>query len=169
MKSVTLQRGFMLIELMICITLAILLLSGMFRLFSTNLTIWTKENHHSAIEQTARIAIDKIMREIRYARSIRLNDTNSLTIIKISGEINTFQLGSGTHAKTLYMIIDKTAAIPAGGISANPITENIVTSLLFTPYPEAVTIQAVGITIEVTDQSTGEKQTFNTAGYFWNQ
>lgn len=142
--------------------------SCMVNLFSQSILIWTVEKNGINMEQTARIAVDTIVRETRYAQKISLNHTGSLTITKISGEINTFQLGSGFHSNTLYIIIDKKNATPVGGISTNPITENIVTNLLFTPYPDLANIQAILITLEVMDQKNNKKYTIQTAGYPWN-
>jgi len=162
------QRGVTLIEVVVGMVLMVILLSGMARLFSGSLLIWTAEKNRTSMEQTARIAVDDIVREIRYAQRISLNSSQSLTIEKVNGEINTFQLGGGLHASTLYMIIDKRGASPVGGVSASPITENIVTTLSFTPYPDSTTIQAIIITLEVTDQRTGKIQRIHTAGYPWN-
>ena len=168
-KYVITEHGFSLIELMIYMTITVLLLSGMLSLLSSSLRIWTVEKSRTNMQQTARIAVDKIISEIRYAKELRLTNRNSLRITKVSGEINTFQLGGGLHENTLYMLIDKTRVIPAGGISTNPITENVVTNLLFTPYPEMSNIQAVAITLQTTDPSTGQQQTIETAGYPWNK
>jgi len=168
-KYFTAEHGFTLIELMIGMTLTTILLSGLLSFLSTHLTIWKVEKHRTSMQQTARIAVDKVMRELRYAQDISLNNTHSLKITKISGEINTFQLGGGLNENTVYVIIDKTRTIPAGGISTNPITENVVTNLLFTPYPQSANSQAILITLEVTDSSTGQKQTIHTAGFPWNR
>lgn len=168
-KYLTAQHGITLIELMIGMTLSIILLSGLLSVLSTNLTIWTAEKSRTSMQQIARIAVDKVMREIRYAQDISLNNTQSLRITKLSGEINTFQLGGGLHSNTLYMIIDKTRAIPAGGLSTNPITENVVTNLLFTLYSQSNNRQAITMTLEVTDKNTGQQQTIHTAGFPWNK
>ena len=162
------ERGVTLIELMIGMTLTIILLAGMLSMLGTSLTIWKTEKSRTSMQQTARIAVDKVVRDMRYAKELSLNHTHSLSVTKLSGEINTFQLGGGLHESTLYMITDKTRVIPSGGISTNPITENVVTSLQFTPYPDMSNIQAIVITLEVTDPSTGEQQTIHTAGYPWN-
>jgi|GEM_PF-2326746 len=168
-KCITSERGFTLLELMIYMIITVLLLSGMLSLFVASLHSYSVEKSRTSMQQTARMTVDKIMSEIRYAQELSLNSAHSLRVTKLSGEVNTFQLGGGLHEKTLYIIIDKTSVIPAGGISANPITENVVTNLLFAPYPEMSNIQAVGITLEVTDQNTGETQIIHTAGYPWNR
>ncbi|MBP2627104.1 MAG: hypothetical protein H6Q68_1815 [Firmicutes bacterium] len=168
-KYIASERGVTLLELMIGMTVTVILLSGMLSLFGASLAIWTVEKSRTIMQQTARLTVDKIMREIRYGKELSLNNTHSLRVTKLSGEINTFQLGEGLHGSTLYIIIDKTKVIPAGGYSTNPITENVVTNLLFIPYPEMSNIQAIGITLEVTDPSTGQKQTIHTAGFPWNR
>lgn len=163
------SQGFTLLELVIGITLTMILLPGMLNLFSTSITIWNIEKNRTPLQQTARIALDRVMAELRYAQDISLIHTQSLKITKLNGETNTFQLGEGLHGNTLYMNIDKRSVLPAGGISSNPLTENIVTNLIFTPYPQANNVQAVGITLEVTNSSTGEKQLIQTAGCPWNK
>lgn len=168
-KYLTTDQGFTLLELIIGITLTLLLLPGMLNLFSTSITILNTEISRTNLLQTARIAVDGVLREIRYAQDISLNHTKSLTITKLNGETNTFQLGEGLHGNTLYIIIDKTKAIPVGGISTNPLTENVVTNLVFSTYPPGTNIQAVSITLEVTNNRSGQKQIINTVGYPWNK
>lgn len=137
MKRLTEQWGITLPEVVVSILLMTIIISSMINLFSQSLLIWTAKKNAVTIEESARIAIDTMVREIRYSQKIHLNHCGSLQITKLNGEMNTFQLGSGSHANTLYIQIDKHNAIPAGSISTNPITENIITTLLFTPYPDA--------------------------------
>ena len=168
-KKLTSQQGFTLLELILGMTLTLLLLTGLFSLFSASITIWNTEKSRTNLQQTVRFAVDRVMREIRYAQDIHVNHAKSLTITKLNGETNTFQLGEGLHGNTLYMVINKTKAIPAGGISTNPLTENVVTNLVFTPYFQGTSIQAVGIALEVTSNSTGQKQMIDTVGCPWNK
>jgi prepilin-type N-terminal cleavage/methylation domain-containing protein len=160
--------GFTLIELLVTMLITLILLSGMVTFFSQCVKGWTSEKTGTRVEQTSRIAMDAILAKIRYAHSIKLNNEHSLTVFQPSGEINTFQLGNDLHENTLYIIINKQHMIPAEGYSTNPITENIVTSLVFTPYPDPFYFQAIIITLVVTDPLTGKHQTLHTAGYPWN-
>lgn len=166
-KYLPTQTGLTLLEVLIGITLMLLLLFCMLNLFSSSLNLWTSDKNHTNIEQNARIAIDTMLREIRYACKINFKTSSSLTITKLDGEMNTFQLGGGVHSKTLYILIDKSKATSGGGRSSNPITENVVTSLQFTPYPERGA-KAVIIAIEVTDMATGKTQIIHTAISPWN-
>ncbi|AIF51788.1 PilW family protein [Pelosinus sp. UFO1] len=165
----TAQDGLTLVELLISITLMLTLLSGIADLFSESLRLWIFNRNQENIQQTARLAMDSIAREIRYAQQITFKNKSSLLITKPSGENNTFQLGGGTHSKTIYIIIDKTKTKPAGGISSNPITENFVTNLDFLAYPESENPKAVMITLETTDENTGEKKLLHTACYPLNK
>lgn len=168
-KKINTEQGITLLELLIGMTLVVILLSGMLSLLCTQLKNWTVEKNRTSMQQVVRIAVDTIMREVRYGKELSVPRTQSLRITKPNGEINTFELGEGLHAKTLYMTIDKRNAIPSGGMGTNPITENVVTSLVFTPYSSSSSRQAIGITIEVTEQSTGQKQMLHTVGYPWNR
>lgn len=163
------KDGITLVEILISMTLGLIILSGMLSLFSTSLKIWTVEKNRTNMQQTARIAVDTIIREIRYAQNINLINSEVLQITKVSGEVNTFQLGTVLHANTLYITIDQRRGKPAGGISTNPITENVVTKLLFAPYFQTGVLQAIIITLEVTDKTTGEQQLIQSAAYPWNQ
>lgn len=168
-KKLTTEQGITLLELLISMSLIVFLLSGMLNLFFVQLKSWGFGKNRTSTQQVARIAVESIMREIRYGKEITLSGVQSLKITKINGEINTVKLGEGLHDKTLYMTIDNRNAIPSGGIGSNPLTENVVTDLVFTPYPSPDHLQAIGITIEVTDQKTRQKQIIHTVGYPWNQ
>jgi prepilin-type N-terminal cleavage/methylation domain-containing protein len=161
----TTQHGLTLIELIIGMSLMLMLLTGILNLFSDSIKIWISSKNQTHIQQTARIAMDTIAREIRYAHEITFKNASSLVVLKEDGQINTLQLGGGLHSKTLYIIIDKSKAIPAGGISSNPVTENVIASLQFTPYPQNETSKAVLIALEVIDESTGGKKLMHTACY----
>lgn len=165
----TVQDGLTLIELLISITLMLILISGIADLFSESLRLWIFNRNQENIQQTARLAIDSMAREIRYAQQITFKNKSSLLITKPSGEKNTFQLGGGTHSKTIYIIIDKTKTTSAGGISSNPITENFVTNLEFLAYPENENPKAVMINLETNDENTGEKKILHTACYPLNK
>jgi len=156
------QHGLTLIELVIGMALILCLLSGIVGLFSGSLKVWVFGKQQSHINQTARIAMDSIVREIRYAQQITLKNTSSLVVTKVNREIRTLQLGEGLHSKTLYVIIDKTKSIPPGGISSSPITENLVTNLQFVQRGNS---KAVLVNLEVTNESTGARKLLRTACY----
>ena len=157
----------MLVEVVVSFLLMMLILSCMVHLFSQSLGVWTITKNEMYLEETARIAVDTMVREIRYAKSLKLN-SNALQITQLNGEQNTFQLGSGFYGKTLYRTINKQGATPIGGISTNPITENVVSTLSFAPYPDSENLQAILITLEVINIQNGKKYTIHTAGYPWN-
>lgn len=167
-KNYPAQQGISLVELVVGMLLLIIVLTATVSLFSTFLQVWSNEKSHTSMTQTARSAVDRMVREIRDAKSVSLDTTSSLTIRKFSGERNTFQRGSGFHANTLYLIIDKEDATLNGGLSANPITENVITNLVFTPCPDPVTSQVILISLEVTDPQTGKKHEFHTGACPWN-
>lgn len=167
-KYFTKQHGLTLIELVIGMSLTLMLLTGIMNLFTGSMKIWMLEKNQTYLQQVARIAIDTVVREVKFAQKVTFKNTSSLIVLKGNGEINTLQLGGGLHSKTLYIIIDKTKVLPAGGISSNPVTENIVTNLQFTPYPQSGVCRAVLITVEVTDESTGGKVQIDTACFLLN-
>ena len=164
-KFLNTEQGVTLLELLIGMVLSVLVLSGMLNLFFVQIKIWTDEKNATHVQQVAHIAADIIVRELRYGKEISISDNQSLRITKPNGEINVFKLGEGNYKKTLYMTIDK----PSGSFGTNPLTENVVTNLHFNSYLSPEHCQAVGITIKVTDQKTGQGQVIHTVGYPWNQ
>ena len=167
-KYLNTEQGITLLELLIGMVLMVVLLSGMLSLFFVQLKSWTIEKNRTSMQQVVRIAVDVIMREVRYGKEISLLQSQSLRVTKPNGEMITIELGEGLYNKTLYMKTDKSHATPSGGFGTNALTENVVTSLVFTPYPNRDHFQGVGITMEVTDQSTGQRQVLHTVGYPWN-
>lgn len=77
------QNGFTLVELVIAMALTVILLSAVVSLLATSLKAWQTDSRKVEIQQTARIGLDAISRELKYAQSITLDaDKHGVTIEK---------------------------------------------------------------------------------------
>lgn len=79
------QQGLSLIELMIAITLGLILVTGVLQVFLSSKTVYTTQQALSRIQETGRLAIDFLTRDIRMAgymgcasRSSEMQITNTL-------------------------------------------------------------------------------------------
>jgi len=79
------QKGLSLIELMIAITLGLILITGVLQVFISSKTVYTTQQALSRIQETGRLAIDFLARDIRMAgymgcasRSSEMKVTNTL-------------------------------------------------------------------------------------------
>jgi type IV pilus assembly protein PilW len=61
------QKGFSLVELMISITLGLILLTGVMKVFLSSKTVYSSQQALSRIQETGRLAIDFMSRDIRMA------------------------------------------------------------------------------------------------------
>jgi len=59
------QKGLSLVELMISITLGLILLTGVIKVFLSSKTVYSSQNALSRVQETGRLAIDFISRDIR--------------------------------------------------------------------------------------------------------
>ncbi|MBP2635082.1 MAG: hypothetical protein H6Q72_989 [Firmicutes bacterium] len=147
------KKGMTFIELVMGMVITTLLMAAIISNLSTSIITWQAGKNRSELESTARLAIDSIVREIRYASNLQLNSKSSITITKKNSatnkiqEIITFRYGS-SEAKAIYKITDKTPS--GGGIGTNPLTPAVIRNLEFT-YDPAVDRNEVAILIQATD------------------
>ncbi len=157
MKKEANQHGFTLIELMISLALTVMLLYGISGILASSLHLWRFNSGKIEIQQTARYAVDCIVRDLQYAWKIDIISPTSLTL-------KTNQYGEQT--KTITYTLDtngpsyKLRRNQGDGSGAQPVTgDNIInasisnlklTSLATNQSGETKT---VGIRLTVTDIS----------------
>ena len=157
MKIIANKNGMTLVELVIGMVITTLLMAVIINNLSTSIIAWQAGKNRSEIETTARLAIDIIIREIRYANNLQLNSKSSITITKKNSATNkiqekiTFRYGSN-ESKAIYKITDKTAS--GGGIGTNPLTPAVIRNLEF-EYDPALDRNEVTIVIQATDYKGG--------------
>ncbi len=161
-NSMTGQRGMTLIELMLGLMLTVVLLSGIFGLLSTSLVSWKSGISRSEVQQTARFAVDSMVRDLRYGDNYELgNDGRSITYRNIkSGQYgNTYRYHVSTADHKLYKtgIIPQVVSQPVTGENvkgANYIILNPDNQALFR-QPDPSKPDTITITVEAKDTVTG--------------
>jgi len=152
------QQGFTLVELMTGLMLTVLLLAGIFGLLSTSLLSWQFGNSRMEVQHTARYAVDSIVRDLQFAKTITVNSTTKLTL-------TTEQFGS----KTIEYYLDTTSnpytlrRDQKDGSGGQPVTGgsmiNIsVTDVQFSTLStnSAGQPKTIGITLTATDVSQAD-------------
>lgn len=142
------QSGFTLVEIMIGLMLTLVLMSAVFGLLSSSVMSWTQGAAHNDLEQSARIAVDSMVRELRYARAVTSVTSGSIAFVNSGGDNVAFRLGTSTNRNmnTLHRL-------------NNPMTENNVSSLTF----EQIGSRTVKISLTMHDAPTGQTKTLRTA------
>ena len=167
MNRLARQDGSTLIELMIGLTLTVLLLSAVFTLLSTSLLSWSQGSSKMEVQQTARFAVDSIVRDLKFASSITINSSTMLTLVT----------SQYTSTKTIVYTLDATTVNQklrredrTGGSGAQPVTGDTfmnasVSNLSFTPLAtnQAGVVRTVGIVLTVNDPVKNQDFTIETA------
>jgi len=150
------QSGFTLVELLIGIAVTSLLMTAMLSFLFVSLKAWNFGSTQSMLQQSARISLDTMIRELRYAKAIQSPSGNGtvekITFLNFRNEVITYSCGTtaGANPQTLYRRVNSTD---------NPLTENIVTTVLFT----VARPRTVSIMITLTDPNSGQTETLQTA------
>ncbi len=74
------EQGITLVELLLSTMLALLLLSAIFSLFSSSTRLSSASDCQREAQQTARIAVDAIAREAKYAKKITVVSNTCITL-----------------------------------------------------------------------------------------
>lgn len=156
-RYLTDSAGFTYIELIVGMSLTIMLLGAVFGLLSVSLTSWQVGSSRIDAQQTARIGLDAIVREIRYeAVSIQIpNDTPSASLLFVNRSGQTVEFFRNGNVLSRRLII--------GGIPqpSNPIAGSgkgaaILDDPIFIPHDTTGTGMHQGKKfIEITIQVTG--------------
>lgn len=90
-KHIASPQGLTLVELLISLALAASLLTAMFGLLSSSLKTGMFDRSQIELQQTARIALDMMVRELRFSRTVSLPDSTSLafTVPRSDGSYDT--------------------------------------------------------------------------------
>ena len=147
------QGGFSLLETLIGLMLTALLLQAIPPLLSTAVVSWRQSVARTATHQSARMAMEAMLRELRPAWQVLSPSPGvaaaTVTVDTLDEAGNktrlTFRLGTalGTNRHTLYRI--------SGGGQATPLTEDTVSELRFEYNPPNLLI----VHLTLTDRDTG--------------
>jgi type II secretory pathway component PulJ len=143
------RSGFVLTEVLVGIGLTALLLQALFPMLSTSLLAWKSSVARMTAHQTARMAMESMIRELSLASALtgplpgKPDSSARFQLRETSGQTESlsFRLGtsSGLNSKTLYRV-------PGSG-QPSPLTQNVVEVLQFRFEPP----RRLWISLTVTD------------------
>lgn len=116
MKGLLKQDGFTLVELMVGITIMGILMAALFGLLIQSLKSWNANSHLTEVQQTARFAVDAIVKDAQYAKQIVITNENDITLIKLEGTtLHTLHYYLDTNDNILRCQTDKGVGQPVTG------------------------------------------------------
>lgn len=89
MNKFKLSHGFTLIELLITLTIVGFILTTIYTFYLTGLNSWQRGSASMEAQQSARIAMNSIIAELRYAHLISLHGDNNEVRFKINPDVRT--------------------------------------------------------------------------------
>lgn len=161
-KDASGQAGFTLLEVLICLTITAVLLAAMIPLFATSLALWRISGSRSEVQQTARFAVDSMVRDLKYGSDIRKVDDNELSFIDVQGRRSGYRLSTSSHI--LYNLLSNDTPQPVTGANI----QKAVNVLVYGDYGSAKALfhvqeQTVYLYLTAVDTVTGQSFTVHTA------
>ncbi len=164
------QKGLSLVELMISITLGLILLTGVMKVFLSSKAVYSTQQALSRVQETGRLAIDFMSRDIRMAgfMGCESNQTKRLgaTVLQNTPPNITNTLNASTDLKYNFVqsIYGYTAeTVPAGLVPTPTALTDIIVVRSATGDGANLTStsDAVNMTIKVTSNTAGACGTTN--------
>ena len=163
------QAGFTLIELMIVLTITVVLLSAMVPLLSTSLQAWRNGSSRSELQQTARFAVDSMVRDLRYGSDYEKVSDWEITFTNSAKSPAAYRLNTSTHI--LYEVTNGSSQ-PLTGMNVKNSTNvevygdyGVSQALFHIPAAESGKEEAdrpVEIYLRAIDTVTGQSVTIHT-------
>ncbi len=91
MNTFTNNKGITLIELLVTLAIMGFVITALYSFYLTGLRGWQRGTDRMEAQQSARIAMDKIIREVRFAEEISLDEDKSTLRFKVEDNIRTLR------------------------------------------------------------------------------
>ncbi len=91
MSAFTNNKGITLIELLVTLAIMGFIITSLYSFYLTGLRGWQRGTDQMEAQQSARIAMDKIIRELRYAEEIILDEDKKTVRFKVKDNIRTLR------------------------------------------------------------------------------
>jgi prepilin-type N-terminal cleavage/methylation domain-containing protein len=152
-KKIQKNAGFTLIEVLIAITLLVILLAGIVKVMTACLRASRVCEYKIEAQQTARFAVDSMVRELKYAKKITIINSKGLMLESdVTGESESIYYG--LDADHVIRRITEREIIP------QPLTSAIISRLEFTPQSGQVNTVFILLTAETIDDSVNSPERY---------
>ena len=160
------QQGFTLAELILGMSLTVLLLLGIGTLLSVNIQSWLNGSSRTEVQQTARYAMDMMVRELRYAKTFTGESNYSLRFVDANLPNNQYRYYLNTTNYILYRepVSPAGTAQPVTGVNVSGST-TVVINQDNTRLFEVLDNNTVVITLTATDLVRNQSYTLRSVVY----
>lgn len=165
------QQGFTLAELIISMSLSVLLLAGIGSLLSVNIQSWLSGSSRTEVQQTARYAMDMMVRELRYAKNFTSESAYSNKHSILFEDISTptpkkyrYFLDTTNHILYRKPVIPDGSQQPVTGINVNGSTNVVINTNNETLF-EVLDNNTAVITLTATDTVRNQSYTLRSVVY----
>lgn len=161
-KQVSNQKGISLTEIIVGMSLVSILMAAALTMLGSSVKVFQSGKSMTEVQQAARLAVDAIVREVRYASNVRLD--NDRLFLNEAPEAIDKQVIFGYNSATKTLVVKRGSGppLPFAGDGVNDqegtiiITENPGGAALFAVQPsDSNTKQVVKITVTVKDKISG--------------
>jgi len=159
------QQGFTLVELMIGLALTVILLSGIFGLLDSSLRSWRFGSGRTEVQQTARYAMDTMVRELKYGTNFHADNAYTISYVEAStGNSYKYFLDTTDHILYRQPVIPAGTSQPVTGLNVQNSTNVLINQENQTLFQSSDS-NAVKITLTATDTVTNQSVALRTVVY----
>jgi len=108
------QRGMLLVEVIAGMTIIVILVSGIALMMPTAVKAWQLGRSQAEVQQTARLAVERITQHVRYAKNVSLADADETLVIKDGNDWN-IKFTVSPKTKALCISVNGSAEDPLTG------------------------------------------------------
>ncbi|MDF2568495.1 MAG: hypothetical protein K0R55_99 [Sporomusa sp.] len=119
------QQGLTLVELMAGLSVFIILMSAIFPLLSTSIKAWQIGRSRVDIQQTARLAVERVAHSVRYAKNVTVGDSGG-SLILIDGDSSSVKYSVSPETKALCITLGNGTPQPLAGDGYNKIEGQVI-------------------------------------------
>ncbi|MEG6584044.1 PilW family protein [Dendrosporobacter sp. 1207_IL3150] len=156
------QKGTTLVELIAAIMLTAMLLSAIAGVLSTSMAAWRNGTSRTDVQQTARYAVDSIVRDVKFAKSINVLSFKQIEIVTdkyaTPNQKITYKLDT---AYSPYILRRSSQPVTGGSTNTTIHISNLEISVL--ALSKNLLPKTIGIKLVAEDLQTGQQITIETA------
>lgn len=108
------QQGLTLVEIVTGLSIIMLLMSAIFPVLTTSLASYQIGRSRAELQQTARLAVERIAHSVRYAQAVSVADSGGSLIVR-DGDGSNIKYSVSSDTKALCIAINGSSPLPYAG------------------------------------------------------